>query len=112
MNRLLASILLIGLGFAGGLTVTSRIRAAADAAPAPVTTTTAEPAPATTAPVAADAQRQTVPASVVAPGPDFTRVATAAVQGVANISSGQLVRKAITAGKASLGISATPKYYD
>ena len=93
MNRLLASILLIELGFAGGLTVTSRIRAAADAAPAPVTTTTAEPAPATTAPVAADAQRQTVPASVVAPGPDFTRVATAAVKGVANISSVQLVQR-------------------
>ena len=89
MNRLLASVVLIGLGFAGGLTVTSRIRAAADTAPAPVTTTAAEPAAA----MAVDAQRQAVPTSVVASGPDFTRVATAAVKGVANISSVQVVQR-------------------
>jgi serine protease Do len=89
VNRLLASVVLIGLGFAGGLTVTSRIRAAADTAPAPVTTTAAEPAPAT----AVDAQRQAVPAPVAASGPDFTRIATAAVKGVANISSVQVVQR-------------------
>jgi Do/DeqQ family serine protease len=89
VNRLLASVVLIGLGFAGGLTVTSRIRAAADTAPAPVTTTAAEPAAA----MAVDAQRQAVPTSVVASGPDFTRVATAAVKGVANISSVQVVQR-------------------
>ena len=89
MNRLLASVVLIGLGFAGGLTVTSRIRAAADTAPAPVTTTAAEPAAA----MAVDAQRQAVPTSVVTSGPDFTRVATAAVKGVANISSVQVVQR-------------------
>ena len=89
MNRLLASVVLIGLGFAGGLTVTSRIRAAADTAPASVTTTAGEPAAA----MAVDAQRPAVPTSVVASGPDFTRVATAAVKGVANISSVQVVQR-------------------
>jgi serine protease Do len=89
VNRLLASVVLIGLGFAGGLTVTGRTRAAADPAPTPVATTAADAAPA----AAIDAQRQAVPASAAAPGPDFTRVATAAVKGVANISSVQVVQR-------------------
>jgi serine protease Do len=91
VNRLLVPALLIGLGFAGGLTVTNRIRAAADTSSAPLTTTAADPAAATTTAAAAEPQRQAVPTSIVASGPDFTRIATAAVKGVANISSVQVV---------------------
>jgi Do/DeqQ family serine protease len=93
VRRLFAPVLLTVLGFAAGLTVTSRTRAAADAAPAPVAAAPIEPAapPATSS---ADAQRQSpAPAAVPAAGPDFTRIATAAVKGVANISSVQLVQR-------------------
>ena len=92
MKRLLAPVLLIVLGFAAGLTVTSRTRAAADAPPLPEATSNLEPAAPPAVP-AADAQRPATPASINAGGPDFTRVATAAVKGVANISSVQLVQR-------------------
>ena len=89
MKRLLAPALLIVLGFAAGLTVTSRTRAAADAPPAVLSIEPAAPAAST-----ADAQRPApAPAPVAAAGPDFTRVATTAVKGVANISSVQLVQR-------------------
>jgi Do/DeqQ family serine protease len=92
VKRLLAPALLIVLGFAAGLTVTSRTRAAADAPPAPAAAAPIEPAapPA----VSGDAQRPApAPAATPAAGPDFTRVATAAVKGVANISSVQVVQR-------------------
>jgi len=92
VKRLLAPVLLIVLGFAAGLTITGRTRAAADAPPSPAAALPIEPAapPAT----AADAQRPApTPTPVAAAGPDFTRVATAAVKGVANISSVQLVQR-------------------
>jgi Do/DeqQ family serine protease len=88
VKRLAASVVLIVLGFAAGLTVTSRTRAAADA-PSPAPPAAAEPAAALAAP--AEAQRAQPPA--VATGPDFTRVATAAVKGVANISSVQVMQR-------------------
>jgi Do/DeqQ family serine protease len=91
VRRLAVPVLLIVLGFAAGLTVTSRTRAAADpaasAAPAPAPATAAEPAA-----VPADAQAAGR-APVAVTGPDFTRVATAAVKGVANISSVQVVQR-------------------
>ena len=93
MRRLAIPVLLIVLGFAAGLTVTSRTRAAAEMTPAPAPAAGAEPAPPPGAP-AVDAQRPSSPtAGSVASGPDFTRVATTAVKGVANISSVQLVER-------------------
>ena len=94
MRRLAIPVLLIVLGFAAGLTVTSRTRAAAETTPAPAAAAGAEPAPPPAAP-AVDAQRppSPTPAAIVASGPDFTRVATTAVKGVANISSVQLVER-------------------
>ena len=89
MRRFAVSALLIVAGFAAGLTITSRTRAAADA-PTPAAPAVVEPA----APIAAapaDAQRPQPP--VVAAGPDFTRVASAAVKGVANISSVQVMQR-------------------
>ena len=89
MRRFAVSALLIVAGFAAGLTITSRTRAAADA-PTPAPPAVVEPA----APIAAapaDAQRPQPP--VVAAGPDFTRVASAAVKGVANISSVQVMQR-------------------
>ena len=88
VRRFAVSVLLIVAGFAAGLTITSRTRAAADAPALP--TAGVEPA----APIAAapaDAQRPQPP--VVAAGPDFTRVASAAVKGVANISSVQVMQR-------------------
>jgi len=93
VRRLAIPVLLIVLGFAAGLTVTSRTRAAAEMTPAPAPAAGAEPAPPPGAP-AVDAQRPSSPtAGSVASGPDFTRVATTAVKGVANISSVQLVER-------------------
>ena len=93
MKRLLAPVLLIVLGFGAGLMVTSRTRAAADAAPWPAASAPIEPTAPPAAP-ATDAQRPApTPASIAAGGPDFTRVATAAVKGVANISSVQVVQR-------------------
>ena len=92
MTRLLAPVVLLVLGFAAGLTVTSRTRAAADA-PSPSAASPIEAA-APPAHPAADAQRPApTAASIPAGGPDFTRVASAAVKGVANISSVQLVQR-------------------
>jgi Do/DeqQ family serine protease len=89
VKRFLAPALLIVLGFAAGLTVTSRTRAAADAPSAVLPEPAAPPAN-----PSAEAQRQApTPPATAATGPDFTRVATAAVKGVANISSVQLVQR-------------------
>jgi serine protease Do len=91
VKRLLAPVLLLVLGFAAGLTITGRTRAAADAPPSPAALPVEPAAP--SAP-AADAQRPApTPAPAATAGPDFTRVAAAAVKGVANISSVQLVQR-------------------
>jgi len=87
-RRLTWSLLLVAAGFTAGLAITGRARTASDArldAPAAVS------APAAPAP-AAPAQRTAAAATVVAGGPDFTRIAGQAVRGVANISSLQVVR--------------------
>jgi Do/DeqQ family serine protease len=93
VTRLVASVLLIVLGFAAGLAVTSRTRAAADIAAAPAPPTAIEPATANAARSAEPQRPPATPASIAAAGPDFTRVAATAVKGVANISSVQVVQR-------------------
>jgi Do/DeqQ family serine protease len=93
-RRLTLSLMLILAGFVAGLVVTGRMRAATDsmaAERAPVVVERQQPQQ--RAPVAAPAAApvQAAPA-FSGGGPDFTRVAGAAVKGVANISSLQVVR--------------------
>ena len=87
LRRLFLSLTLVIAGFTAGLVVTGRMRMAE--------TSTAAPPP---APPAPSAQQRTSGspansnAASVNTGPDFTRVAGAAVKGVANISSVTVVR--------------------
>jgi serine protease Do len=92
VRRLIVSALLLALGFVAGLTVTRNIRAAGDVAMPPAATDRAEPAAAAPAEPVAETQQRTA-AAIVASGPDFTRIAGAAVKGVANISSVQVVQR-------------------
>src|SRR5450759_4142921 len=96
-RRLTLSVVLlamIAMGFAAGLAVSGRTRAAAayraSEPPAPVVEIAR--AERSAAPMAAAAQVAPAPAALAAGGPDFTRVAGQAVKGVANISSLQVVR--------------------
>src|SRR5437899_2315256 len=87
-RRFFLSLVLLFAGFAAGLAVTARIRAAdacADLAPARPATTAVEPQ----RPAPTPAQTPSASYSGV---PDFTRVAASAVKGVSNISSLQVVR--------------------
>ena len=87
-RRFFLSLVLLFAGFAAGLAVTARIRAAdarADLAPARPAITTVEPQRPTPTPA------QT-PSASYSGLPDFTRVAASAVKGVSNISSLQVVR--------------------
>jgi serine protease Do len=93
VRRLIVSALLVALGFVAGLTVTRNIRAAADVAMPAATARRAEPAAAPAEPVAEAQQRTAAAIAAVAGGPDFTRIAGAAVKGVANISSVQIVQR-------------------
>ena len=84
-------IVLVVAGFVGGVVVTGWVRAAESARVVESPTTSAGPA--------SPAQPRSAPAPAAAPsvavgggGPDFTRVASLAVKGVANISSLQVVR--------------------
>ena len=86
VRRLLLTFLLIFTGFVAGLVVTGRMRSASDSRAEPLPA----PEPQVTAP-------RTAPAPISSPGavglgPDFTKIATQAVKGVANISSLQVVR--------------------
>ncbi|HXI27014.1 MAG TPA: trypsin-like peptidase domain-containing protein [Vicinamibacterales bacterium] len=88
-KRVGLSVVLVLAGFVAGLLVTGWVRAAES----PRAT---EPAPA----AAAVPEQRPAPAPAAAPtpaystgGPDFTRVASQAVKGVANISSLQVVRQ-------------------
>jgi serine protease Do len=89
IRRYTLPFVLVVAGFVAGLVVTGRMRTAADSR-------AAEPAPA--APAAAGEQRvaplpgSAASVAVSGGGPDFTRVASQAVRGVANISSLQVVR--------------------
>jgi Do/DeqQ family serine protease len=92
IRRLLLIITFVAAGFAGGLAVSGRNRAMADAATAPV------PAPLTVEPAAAAPEQRAAPAAaaptaVTLPGPDFTRVASQAVKAVVNISSERVVQR-------------------
>jgi serine protease Do len=82
VRRFFLSIVLAVAGFVAGIVVTGRMRIASELVAEPVEqapATPARPSPATPA--------------VVAPGPDFTRVAGQAVKAVANISSVQEVMR-------------------
>jgi serine protease Do len=93
VKRLLLSLALVAAGFVAGLTVTARMPTVADVTPPETTATPPEAATAPPADAAAEAQRAaTGQAPILGGGPDFTRIAGAAVKGVANISSVQIVR--------------------
>src|SRR5947207_14376037 len=83
-RRFLLSTVLVAGGFVAGLVVTGRMRTAGDSAAQP----RREPASRSASQHAAPAA-----AAVAAGTPDFTRIAAAAVKGVANISSLQIVRR-------------------
>src|SRR5687767_12520261 len=85
LRRFLLSFVLVVAGFAAGLVVTGRMRTAGDSAAAPETQPVDQPRRA--APAA------TTPAPMAMGGPDFTRIASQTVRGVANISSVQVVRR-------------------
>jgi serine protease Do len=92
------SIVLVLAGFAAGMVVTGRMRAETDAVASfrstlepPASEAAAEPPRATSAPGATGTTATTAPAAIGS-APDFTRIAGAAVTGVANISSLQIVR--------------------
>jgi serine protease Do len=91
IRRLLFSIVLIVAGFVAGLVLTARMRTTADSSAAVLR---AAPAPApTSAPIPAPEPSPAPTATAPAAGaPDFTRIASQAVKGVANISSLQVVR--------------------
>jgi serine protease Do len=87
VNRFLLSLVLVLGGFAAGIAVTDRLPAAPDS----VVVAAPDAAPPAPLPVPA----QGTPAPTVAPaiGPDFTRIASRAVQGVVNISATQVTRR-------------------
>ena len=84
MKRLLLSCVLVAAGMAGGFVLTGRMALTSDSGAQPVPST-----PAT------GGQDQAMPSSglaVAVSAPDFTRIAGAAITGVANISSLQVTR--------------------
>ena len=87
VRRFLLTFLLVVVGFVAGMVVTGRMRIATDSL------ASTSPAPSS----AVEPQRGAAPAPAVpAPvsvGPDFTKIASQAVKGVANISSLQVVRR-------------------
>jgi Do/DeqQ family serine protease len=85
-RRLLLSLVLVAAGFAAGLVVTGRMRLASETAAGQNAPGGQPAAPAAALPSSV-AQQMTV-----AGGPDFTRIAGAAVKAVVNISSMQVVR--------------------
>src|SRR5438132_6991695 len=80
LRRFFVSLVLIAAGFVAGLVVTGRMRTASESRAETIVAPAAAPEPQRSAPLA------------VAAGPDFTRIASQAVRGVANISSLQVVR--------------------
>ncbi len=83
-KRTALSLALIVAGFAGGLVVTGRLHSASESR--------AESAAAAAVPAAVPAAAAAPTAPAASGGPDFTRVASLAVKGVANISSLHVVR--------------------
>jgi serine protease Do len=89
-RRLFAALVLLAAGFIGGLLLTARLHISNDSAadelrtPVAAARPAAVPAPPTAAPA---------PSVAATGGPDFTRIATQAVKGVANISSLQVERR-------------------
>jgi len=89
LRRLMLSIVLVSAGFVGGMAVTSWVRAAevfhAPEPPHSLESVRDRPSPAAAQPPAPTGRTG-------GGGPDFTRVASQTVKGVANISSLQVVR--------------------
>ena len=85
MRRALLSLTLVVAGFVAGLVVTGRMRVTTDSRAATPSESQPAPVPRSPAPVNTATTANT--------GPDFTRVAAQAVQGVANISSVTVVRQ-------------------
>ena len=86
LRRSLLSVVLVAAGFAAGLVLTGRMHGASESR--------AEVSPdAAQGPAAPARPNAPAPAPFVATGPDFTRIAGQGVQGVANISSLQVVRR-------------------
>ncbi|HEV3139272.1 MAG TPA: trypsin-like peptidase domain-containing protein [Vicinamibacterales bacterium] len=86
LRRLVFSLVFVTAGFVAGLVVTGRMRGASESR------AEVRFAPGDAPQPQAPAPRPGAPAIAAAIGPDFTRVAAAAVKGVANISSMQVVR--------------------
>jgi len=85
MKRFLPAAVLLVTGFVAGLVLTGRMRSASESlAGTSLVEQTVSPA---------TPSRAATPSSVTAPGPDFTRIASQAIKGVANISSLQVVRR-------------------
>src|SRR3954469_11356273 len=95
-RRLSLPLMFVLAGFVAGLVVTGRTRTAADSMAAERAPAVAEQQPQPQPPRAPAAAPVAPPVQTAASfsggGPDFTRVAGAAVKGVANISSLQVVR--------------------
>jgi len=89
IRRFLLTATLVVAGFAAGMVMTGRLRVATDSRAAGI----AEPAGGSSEPQRGAAQTPAPVGSPVAPGPDFTKIASQAVKGVANISSLQVVRR-------------------
>jgi serine protease Do len=86
LRKLFVAFVLLTAGFVGGLVLTARLRPASEAR------AEAAPAPDPVAPAQARAATPAPAVTVMAAGPDFTRIAGQAVKGVANISSLQVAR--------------------
>src|SRR6185503_7493641 len=85
MKRFLPAAVLLVTGFVAGLVLTGRMRSASESlSGTSLVEQTVSPA---------TPSRAATPSSVTAPGPDFTRIASQAIKGVANISSLQVVRR-------------------
>ena len=91
MRRLLLPVLLLVVGFSAGLVVTGRMSSGTESFGGPAAEPQA-PTPQSPRPSAPATPQTVSPGAVVSGGPDFTRIASAAVKGVANISSTQIVR--------------------
>jgi Do/DeqQ family serine protease len=92
IRRLLLSVVLVVAGFVAGLVLTARMRTAADSSAAVVRDTTAPASPALAPVPAPEPSPAPAAAAPMVGGPDFTRIASQAIRGVANISSLQVVR--------------------
>ena len=84
IRRATLSLILLLAGFTAGLVITGRMRSATDSSAEALGPTTQASAPAK--------GPSTTPSLAPAGAPEFTRIASQAIKGVANISAVQIVR--------------------